>query len=63
MTFISRFSDRAVALFQKDNRVKPIVLFTTTLRKNCRYLELIWFLLPRIRTEYRKILRTSLYSV
>ena len=33
------------------------------LRKKCPYLELFWFVFPRIRTEYEEILRISPYSV
>ena len=34
-----------------------------SLREKCPYLELFWSAFSRIRTEYRKILRISLYSV
>ena len=34
-----------------------------SLREKCPYSELFWSAFSRIRTEYRKILRISLYSV
>ena len=34
-----------------------------TLREKCSYSELFWSAFPRIRTEYREILRVSPYSV
>ena len=40
-----------------------VLPLSITLRKNCAYLKLFWFIFSRIRTEYGKILRISPYSV
>ena len=38
-------------------------MVNTTLREKCLYSELFWPTFSHIRTEYRKILRISCYSV
>ena len=41
----------------------PLLFLCISLREKCPYLELFWFVFPRIRTEYGEIRSVPLYSV
>ena len=48
---------------KKENKIKILCKFHTTLREKCPFSELVWPVFSCIRTEYGEIQSISLYSV
>ena len=46
---------------KKENKIKILCKFHTTLREKCPYSELVWPVFSCIRTEYGEIQSISLY--